>query len=115
MSDYIKREDVLEICEWYQQEYTECAYALDNLTNEMRRLHPVDAVEVVRCRDCKYYNTAHIRGSDGEVHEVKHCNRFGLAYQPNDYCSYGERRLTSYAISAGSGTYTCKNTQGGGK
>lgn len=93
MSDvHVKHSDVLEICDWYQHEYTECAYALDNLTNEMRRLHPVDAVEVVRCKDCKYYKTVRIRVLDVEVREVKHCNRFGPAYKPNDFCSYGERR-----------------------
>lgn len=38
----------------------------------------VDAVEVVRCKDCKYW--AH-----GD------CYRLELS-RPNDFCSYGERR-----------------------
>ena len=38
----------------------------------------VDAVEVVRCRDCKFWD-------NGD------CYRLELS-RPDDYCSYGERR-----------------------
>jgi len=40
----------------------------------------VDAVEVVRCKDCKYY--------DGEYH---YCDNDVWAI-PNGYCHHGERR-----------------------
>lgn len=46
----------------------------------------VDAVEVVRCKDCKEYEEW-----DGD----KICMRLGGYHgrtKPNDYCSYGERR-----------------------
>jgi hypothetical protein len=47
----------------------------------------VDFVEVVRCKDCKYY----------EIHKptiTLNCEREGklVPMMPNDYCSYGERR-----------------------
>lgn len=44
-----------------------------------------DAVEVVRCKDCKHYH-------DFETHFD--CNHAcGMDYvQPNDFCCYGERR-----------------------
>jgi hypothetical protein len=43
----------------------------------------VDAVEVVRCRDCEFYT-----GED------RWCRRLGLvgAFDKNDYCSHAERR-----------------------
>lgn len=43
----------------------------------------VDAVEVVRCKDCEFY---------GE--DEKWCRRLGLcgAFNENDFCSHGERR-----------------------
>ena len=48
-------------------------------------LTPTDAIEVIRCKDCKWY--------DGKS---KGCNRSGgLTMYPlyeYDYCSYGERR-----------------------
>lgn len=40
----------------------------------------VDAVEVVRCRDCKSYN-GH-----------RYCNYLAEAVLDGDFCSYGERR-----------------------
>lgn len=50
---------------------------------------PGDAVEVVRCKDCKYCITLKDGGSQ--------CERIDglLMTKPNDYCSYGERRETN--------------------
>ena len=47
----------------------------------------VDAVEVVRCKDCKYWQD----NNDGYPHEE--C-RWGNGETPgaNDFCSYGERK-----------------------
>ena len=47
----------------------------------------VDAAEVVRCKDCKYY----------EIHKPKvleNCERNGyiIPMKPDDFCSYGERK-----------------------
>ena len=39
-----------------------------------------DVVEVVRCKDCKFYGNG-----DCSVQSVR-------SMYPNDYCSYGERR-----------------------
>lgn len=41
----------------------------------------VDAVPVVRCRDCTHYN-GH-----------RHCDYFYSAVLDDDFCSYGEKRL----------------------
>ena len=52
----------------------------------------VDAVEVVRCRDCRWYNP-----------ELRICNLhseskgepnvgYVVGMEPDDFCSYGERR-----------------------
>ena len=47
----------------------------------------VDAVEVVRCKDCKYF-----RKGKPFSHECKKVGG-GMFYpNPNDFCSYGERR-----------------------
>ena len=47
----------------------------------------IDAVPVVRCKDCKYY----------EIHKPKvleNCERKGyiIPMKPDDFCSYGERK-----------------------
>ena len=41
----------------------------------------VDAVEVVRCRDCKHYNEGFCVGYHAH-HDI----------MPDDFCSYGERK-----------------------
>ena len=44
----------------------------------------VDAVEVVRCRECKYHEDTHVTG-------FEHCCLYGLTMRYNDFCSYGKR------------------------
>jgi hypothetical protein len=51
----------------------------------------VDAVEVVRCKDCKYYRPQKI--SANWEHKKSFCNRVVTVKMPPDgFCSYGERR-----------------------
>ena len=45
----------------------------------------VDAVEVVRCKDCKYHEHTSVTG-------FEHCRLYGLTMRFNDFCSYGERK-----------------------
>jgi hypothetical protein len=47
----------------------------------------VDAVEVVRCKDCKHYTEKRNKAYDGH-----YCERIVEFVQPNDFCSYGEKR-----------------------
>ena len=53
----------------------------------MEKAPAVDAVPVVRCKDCKHY----------EIHKPKvleNCERNGylIPMKPDDFCSYGERK-----------------------
>lgn len=43
-----------------------------------------DVVEVVRCKDCKFYNEAERMCND--------TNGFDRYWKPTDFCSYGKRR-----------------------
>ena len=61
------------------------AYHLTNYAMLILREAPtVDAVEVVRCRDCKYHEDTHVTG-------FEHCCLYGLTMRYNDFCSYGKR------------------------
>ena len=56
-------------------------------TKEIDKAPTIDAVKVVRCRDCKHY----------EIHKPKvleNCERNGyiIPMKPDDFCSYGERK-----------------------
>ena len=56
-------------------------------TREIDKAPTIDAVPVVRCKDCKHY----------EIHRPKvleNCERNGylIPMKPDDFCSYGERK-----------------------
>ncbi len=68
----------------------EIAYAL--LKKKVEDAPTVDAVPVVRCKDCKWFAD----NNDGEWYG---CQMFHVvlnipedAPKPNDFCSYGERK-----------------------
>ncbi len=46
----------------------------------------VDAVEVVRCRECKSYDE-----------ECGYCESMGFTCKFDDFCSYGEKRINGKA------------------
>nr|DAE60718.1 MAG TPA: hypothetical protein [Caudoviricetes sp.] len=47
----------------------------------------VDAVPVVRCKDCKYLVNATVNSNGFLI-----CNATDMEIAPEDFCSYGERR-----------------------
>lgn len=51
---------------------------LDDVMYALEEAPTIDAVEVVRCKDCKYWN-------NGD------CYRLELS-RPDDFCSYGEKK-----------------------
>lgn len=51
----------------------------------------VDAVPVVRCKDCKHYKPQ--KKSAHWENRTNYCNRVvTIKVQPYDFCSYGERK-----------------------
>ena len=78
------------------------AYHLTNYAMLILREAPtVDAVPVLRCRDCKYWGDgdSKLQGSDGalfarcKVHNYLIDGRHtGWCPAENDFCSYGERK-----------------------
>lgn len=75
-TDYIKREDAIRIANqfWYKPD----------IAGGISELPSADVVEVVRCKDCKYFDREDC------------CERIGMMLYPEDveqhYCSYGERK-----------------------
>lgn len=56
------------------------------LTDDVKAAPVVDAVEVVRCKDCKHYRTY-------STFVVDCCRGHGMTYvNANDFCNYGERK-----------------------
>ena len=62
-------------------------YSESDIGYMIRKRPTVDAVEVVRCKDCKYWQD----NNDGYPHEE--CRWWhGETPDDNDFCSYGERK-----------------------
>lgn len=55
----------------------------DNIVGVINDMPTVDAVEVVRCKDCKYYE---------DVKLLPHCTLCGIMKCEDDFCSCGERK-----------------------
>ena len=70
MSEYIKKEDVLQ--------------AIAGLLNVVEQIDSADVVEVIRCKDCKYY--VPISARIGECKDT----RMNSTYM--NYCGYAERK-----------------------
>ena len=66
--------------------YEDASWAKENCLAEIEAAQTVDAVEVVRCRECKWWQ---------EDDDVGHCdNPDGLDNyaKPDDFCSYGKQK-----------------------
>ena len=68
------------------------AYHLTNYTTLILQEAPtVDAVEIVRCKDCKHYMPQ--KKSAHWENRANYCNRIvTIKTRPYDFCSYGERK-----------------------
>ena len=62
-----------------------CYQRCDKFWDWLERNPPIDAVEIIRCRDCRFL----IDRNDGTYGCYRH---FADECKLDDYCSYGERR-----------------------
>lgn len=87
MTKYI--EETTADNEWLVSQYS--AYWIDGFIESR---HTVDAVEVVRCRDCQHY-----KAQSQSVHRKDKallcCRSATVKVNPNDFCSFGERKDTN--------------------
>ena len=53
----------------------------------------VDAVEVVRCKDCKHFNMQRMECENDYVStDYEGVADYSINFGPDDFCSYGERK-----------------------
>ena len=58
MAEYIDKELVLQLCEWYEHEYTECDYAFQNFHGELLHMSTEVFSELKRSDDSLFFETA---------------------------------------------------------
>lgn len=92
LDDLISRSAVLEMASTAICAFAQPARVVT--VHDINRLPAVDAVEVVRCKDCKAYRTATATTFYRNGAHVRYCScdLMGRAMQDDDFCSYGERR-----------------------
>lgn len=99
MSDYIKREDAYNLLreKWKAAESREDIFEADTVRQdavEISNLPTVDAVEVVRCKDCKYQHKLGGRSGwcDRAVVDAGDYVKGIVSANDDDYCSDAERK-----------------------
>ena len=91
MKEYIERAAAIDIC---QKEYEERLRMADycgdtvawNIGETIKSIPAADVAEVVRCKDCQYYQDAKINKKGFLI-----CPASGMEISETDYCSYGVR------------------------
>ena len=88
MAEYIEREALIN-------SFWSCGASKDLIDSIVYRINlqkaAVDAVPVVRCKDCKHYKPQ--KKSAHWEHRANYCNRIvTIKVRPYDFCSYGERK-----------------------
>ncbi len=97
--DLISRSALVEYCqrlaidEWNNKTApTSWACAYGEFADMVEAAPAVDAVEVVRCKDCRWYQIR--KWDDGKPEYDCRKTQGLLDVRPEDFCSYGERRRT---------------------
>ena len=69
----------------------ETCFSEQDVVNMLESAPTVDAVEIVRCRNCKHYKPQ--KKSAHWENRANYCNRVvTIKVQPDDFCSYGKRK-----------------------
>ena len=69
--------------------YEDASWAKENYLAEIEAAQTVDAVEVVRCRECVHYEM----GVCLKIYDDGAASKYALQERkPDDFCSYGERK-----------------------
>lgn len=93
MDDYISREEAIAIYDDDEYATPEYHVPIPVIIQNLKDLPSVDAVKVIRCKDCRYYSNGECESVEmwqnlcGETTEVEYISRY-----PNDFCSYAARR-----------------------
>ena len=91
MSDYIKRDVLVQA--FMDELLDEMPFSLKRELAEkmVDNIPKVDAVEVVRCKDCKY-RYEYATNITGDIKHYYICDFLDAENKDDDYCSYGERK-----------------------
>lgn len=91
MSELIKREDAVKAT-WHEPSYTDAYNVLTEVRDRIEALPTVDAVQVVRCKDCKWAEVDAWWTYCKLGHKEDTTNSIIYTCTHDFYCADGERR-----------------------
>ena len=89
MSRYIEESEAIMVLSDYYHHRTQVQHKA--LQDAFSRVPTADVVEVVRCKDCVYWDKSFGVKMEGKPIHYK-CGNFLIATKPDFYCAWGERR-----------------------
>lgn len=91
--EYIECEPIIQFIEHGLNE-KKFGYDAIEILGEINYAPAADAVEVIRCKDCKWYKESKLLAPDKFCFRLKdgNGNHVGYNFVPNDFCSHGERK-----------------------
>lgn len=90
MREYVTKEQVREVmAKYYENANLRQDHFLRRVYQEIKALPAADVVEVVRCRECKHYQTGMFCEKWADLHP--HAEVYPMV-SSNGYCHYGDRK-----------------------
>ena len=87
--EYIRKPDAVDALDRiFDNVPMELTTEILRLRRELRGLHAADVVEVVRCKDCKHWQT----DWNPSIPDRHYCAVMDSMMKADDFCSYGEKR-----------------------
>ncbi len=74
--------------------YEEAVWAKEDCLAEIEAAQTVDAVPVVRCRECKHWKPSGSKAGNSfsDMEYIGGCEFTNYCRRESDFCSYGERK-----------------------
>ena len=85
-------EMIFKYGDWYVEEGSEEGFigTVEQLVEMIQDAQPTAQLEIIRCKDCEYYDDTNT--------DFRHCevlydgDGYMMTTEPDDFCSYGERK-----------------------
>ena len=83
-----------DVCEEFPDGYCEFGFSREKIRELLRDIPTVDAVPVVRCRECKHWKPSGSKAGNSfsDMEYIGGCEFTNYCRRESDFCSYGERK-----------------------
>ena len=86
MSEYVSKNLLLQVCDWYEHEFCEADYVIRELEEEIKKM-PIR--DLVHCMNC------YLADIEGTTTHYYYCRRFRQAVDPDGFCKWGKPNFGS--------------------